>query len=349
MTSRHRDPERPYPPGWIERLADWVDRMPGPNSLYYLALLVLELGYLSVLLWLTGRIPVGSVDVPHAFVVVIAPYLLLMRLYLDRVAATALESFRPVLAVGEPEFRRLRYELTTLSARTALVVTAVAGAAFLLNTRMLPREIVEQYGSSHLMAMVVVGPVGFFTYTVIAVSAVQAIQQVRLVARIYDRVGTISLLRARPLYAFSQLTARTGVSFLLLAYYVAAIRPDIVANSPAIKALLLLVIPTSVACFILPLRGMHRRLTVEKERALGEVAHRLEIVFQRLHRRVDEDIVADADKLNGQIASLLAEREALARVSTWPWEPATLTGFLTTLVLPALLWGLQRIVERAGL
>ena len=52
---------------------------------------------------------------------------------------------------------------------------------------------------------------------------------------------------------------------------------------------------------------------------------------------------------NGQITSLLAEREALTRVSTWPWEPATLTGFLTTLVLPRLLWGLQHLVERAGL
>jgi hypothetical protein len=61
---------------------------------------------------------------------------------------------------------------------------------------------------------------------------------------------------------------------------------------------------------------------------------------------VDKEVLTDADKFNLQITSLSAEREVLARVSTWPWEPATLTGFLTTLVLPVLLWVVQRVLER---
>jgi len=31
--------ERPYSPGWFDRLTDWIDRMPGPNSLYCFGLL----------------------------------------------------------------------------------------------------------------------------------------------------------------------------------------------------------------------------------------------------------------------------------------------------------------------
>lgn len=135
---------------------------------------------------------------------------------------------------------------------------------------------------------------------------------------------------------------------MLLTYYVAAVRPDLVFRSPALKAVLIAMVPTAVACFVLPLRGMHRRLAAEKDRALAEVASRFEAVFMRLHERVDQENLADADKLNLQITSLSAEREALARVSTWPWEPATLTGFLTTLVLPALLWGIQRVLERVA-
>ena len=134
----------------------------------------------------------------------------------------------------------------------------------------------------------------------------------------------------------------------MLTYYVAAVRPDLVFRSPALEALLVAMVPTAVACFVLPLRGMHRRLAAEKDRALAQVASRLEAVFIRLHERVDQGILADMEKLNIQITSLSAEREVLARVSTWPWEPATLTGFLTTLVLPALLWGIQRVVERIG-
>jgi hypothetical protein len=271
-----------------------------------------------------------------------------VRFHLDHVAAAALDAFRPVLSVSDAEFLRVRYELTTLPARTTRIVTSVAIAVFLLNAVLLPGSILWQFGSSLEAALIAIGPIGLFTVAVVAVSTVQAIHQLRMVERIYDRVGKIALLRAKPLYAFSQLTARTGASFLLLTYYVAAVRPDLVSRNPALEALLVAMIPTAVACFVLPLRGMHRRLAAEKDHALGEVASRLEAVFARLHERVDRDVLADADKVNLQIASLSAEREALARVSTWPWEPATLTGFLTTLLLPIFLWGLQRVLERVG-
>src|SRR5262245_39272833 len=340
--------ERPYSPGWFDRLTDRVDRMPGPNVLYCLGLLVFQFGYVTALLWFNGKLPVGSIDLRLVFVVVVTPYLLWVRFYLDRVAAAALDVFRPVLAVSDAEFLRLRYELTTLPARTTRIVTSVAIAVFLLNTVLLPASIVSDFGSSRGAALIVIGPVTLFTLAVVAVATVQAIHQLRMVERIYDRVGTIALLRAKPLYAFSQLTARTGVSFLVLAYYIAAVRPDLVSSSPALAALLVAMIPTAVACFVLPLRGMHRRLAAEKDRALTQVASRLEAAFVRLHERADREILADADKLHHQITSLSAEREALAGVSTWPWEPATLTGFVSTLLLPALLWGIQRVLERVG-
>jgi hypothetical protein len=169
-----------------------------------------------------------------------------------------------------------------------------------------------------------------------------------MVEQIHDLVGTIDLWRAKPLYAFSRLSAATGMSFLLVTYYVAAVRPDLVSNSRALELVLACMVPTAIACFILPLRGMHRRLAADKDRALGEVTTRLEAVFLRLHQRVDQEILADADKLNTQITSLTAEYAALGRISTWPWEPATLTGFLTTLLVPTLLWGVQRFLERGG-
>jgi hypothetical protein len=66
--------ERPYSPGWFDRLTDWVDRMPGPNSLYCLGLLVSQFGYVTALLWFNGKLPVGSIDLRLVFMVVVAPY-----------------------------------------------------------------------------------------------------------------------------------------------------------------------------------------------------------------------------------------------------------------------------------
>src|SRR5262245_37777397 len=87
----------------------------------------------------------------------------------------------------------------------------------------------------------------------------------------------------------------------------------------------------------------------EKDRALAEAGIRFEDALARLHERVDRGDLSDAEKMNHQIASLVAERQALERVSTWPWEKTTVTGFVTALLLPALLWGMQRLLGRFGL
>ena len=338
----------PYPPGWLDRLADWIERIPGPNWLYCLGLLALQFAYVTGLLWSNGEVPTGSIDFRRIFPVVITPYLLGVRMYLDDVAARALDTFRPMLAVSDLEFRKLRYELTTLPARTARIVTAVAVAVFFVNGVFLQGSLLWQFGSSLEAALIAIAPVGLFTVAVVAVSIAHAIHQLRMVERIYGLVGTFALSRTKPLYAFSQLTARTGASFLLLMYYIAAIRPDLLTSNRPLEAVLIAMVPTAIACFALPLRGMHRRLAAEKESALAQVTSRLDAVFARLHARVDQGVLEDADKLNMQITGLTAQRDALARVSTWPWEPATLTGFVTTLVLPFFLWGFQRVLERIG-
>jgi hypothetical protein len=114
----------------------------------------------TALLWFNGKLPGGSIDLRLVFMVVVAPYLLWVRFYLDRVAAAALDVFRPVLAVSDAELLRLRYELTTLPAQTTSIVTWLAIAVFLLNVALLPGSIVWQYGSSLEAALIAIGPVG---------------------------------------------------------------------------------------------------------------------------------------------------------------------------------------------
>src|SRR5262249_25821321 len=80
--------ERPYDPGWFDRLLDWIDRLPGPNGLYALGLLAFQATWVTTLLWWNDALPVGSFDLRRTFLVVVAPYLLWVRFYLDRVAAT---------------------------------------------------------------------------------------------------------------------------------------------------------------------------------------------------------------------------------------------------------------------
>jgi hypothetical protein len=170
-----------------------------------------------------------------------------------------------------------------------------------------------------------------------------------MVDLIHGLAEHVNLFRVKPFYAFSGLAARTGMSFLVLAYSILAIRPDIVRDTPALQILIVGMLPTAIACFVLPLRGMHVRLVAEKDRLLAEANGRYEMLLARLHARVDGEILTDAEKVSHQLSSVAAEREAIARLSTWPWEAATITGFLTTLVLPLLIWLAQRLLGKFGL
>ena len=341
--------ERPYEPGWLDRVVDRIDGLPGANGLYALGLLAFQGAWVTVALWWNGVLPVGRFDLRHTFIVVIAPYLLWMRFYLDRVAGTAMDSFRPVLPVSDREFQCLRYELITLPPRTTWVVTVFAVASYAVNAVLLPDSIIEQFGSSRAMGAIVLAPVALLTMAVVGISTAQAIRQLWMVNVIHGLVEKIGPFRVKALYAFSRLAARTGGSFLLLAYYIAAIRPDVVRETPLLKLLVVAMVPTAVACFIVPLYGMHRRLAAEKGRLLAEAGARFERLLAQLHRQVDEGNLADADKLNARLSSVATEREALASISVWPWDASTMTGFITTLVLPVIVWLVQHLLGRLGL
>jgi hypothetical protein len=340
--------ERPYPPGWFDRLIDWIDRAPGPPVLYLIGLLLVEAIYVTGVIWWNGRLPVGDVEMPRLFIAVVAPYLILARLNLDRVACAALDDFRPAMTVDDGEFQRLRYELTTLPLGTSRTATAIAVLVFVVNWGQAPAWLLEQYALSERSALLAMGPLGLFTFAVASLSIAKAVHQLQMVDRLHERATTIRLFRTKPLYAFSRVAARTGMSFLLLIYYVAAVRPDVLLASPPLKILVLVMVANSVGCFVLPLRGMHRRIADEKDRALARTALRFEALTARLHEQIEDGHVADADRIAMQLSGVVTERDALARVSTWPWEPTTMTAFITTMVLPAIVWVLQRLLTRMG-
>jgi hypothetical protein len=95
-----------------------------------------------------------------------------------------------------------------------------------------------------------------------------------------------------------------------------------------------------------PLNGIHELIAAEKSRRLEAVERLLGRVLDDLHQRAERGDVSDASAVNDQISSLLAERDVLARVSTWPWSPGTLRGFGTAIVLPIALWLAYRVLDQ---
>jgi hypothetical protein len=93
---------------------------------------------------------------------------------------------------------------------------------------------------------------------------------------------------------------------------------------------------------------MHRRLQAEQSRLSGDVARRIETTIRQLYRHVDEDRPG-ATELRDRMTALLATRDLVNRVSTWPWLPETPRWLLSALLVPIAIWGATRLLERVVL
>jgi hypothetical protein len=191
----------------------------------------------------------------------------------------------------------------------------------------------------------------FYTFLTVAsffILAFHTIRQLRRVSQLHAAARAINLLQPGPTYAFSRLTSRTAIGVLAFLYF------DFLVNPPTEGVWLPYFTFTGVAlvlmaaAFLLPLLGMHRRLSSEKARLEGEVNQGMESVYRDLQQRVRSKSYAQVDSLEKALSGFVRMREVIAKLSTWPWQPETLRGVLAAVGLPIIIWlvqfGLQRLL-----
>jgi hypothetical protein len=331
----------PYPPSWVDWLTRAIDRLPIPAWAFYGLLLGALVLVNNAMNWVIGAYPPWTFELFASRFLPAAVFALVMVQYLNRVAGSKLEAFRPALDVDEQEYQRLHHQLTTLPAReTALV--SLGGVAFviLLYATELPSEVLGKLSPAVLANVFILDVI---PSVVLAVLIYHTIHQLRMVSRIHAMAPDIDLFEPAPLYAFSHLTARTGLGLFAITLYSYVVDPriDVVG-----VFLTVVILGLAVAAFTLPLEGMHNRIVVEKYRLLLEANRRMKVTIARLHGSVDERDLSVADDLNKTLASLQLERDAIARMPTWPWEPGTFRAFVSVLLVPIVLWLIIRALER---
>jgi hypothetical protein len=316
---------------WFDRLASAIDGLPGPYWASY------ALGFLA---WLAlVGLALGQAGDPLTLDVVYAQslpfYGFWLLHYLDRRAAASLDDFRPAFTGNDPELEELRRRLTTLPAVPALAVSLVglllAVAASLT------------WGWGSLFQ--ILDKLAFCATMVFAfLYAYHSIRQLRLVTWLYAERAQVNLHHLIPLRSFSTLTAHTAIGMLLVLSGAALFTPEGLVGYWLVAALLFAGL--AVLTFIWPLTGLNRRLAGAKAQELAENARRWEAVMAELYRLIDRGDLAAADRLNGPLAALERGRIAIERIPTWPWRPETLRGMVGALVLPVLIFLVQRLLGR---
>ena len=154
-----------------------------------------------------------------------------------------------------------------------------------------------------------------------------------------------SLFQLDPLYALTRLTAQTGVSWLLLAGVTLFIFPLELLNVTVVAQYASQVL-LALGALVLPVWNVHQRLVAEKRRLLAGVNRRVEKAIERLHDALDSDDLARVKEIDTALAGLGSERTVLQGIPTWPWRTATVSGFVSALVLPIALFLVQLALKR---
>lgn len=326
---------------WLDRLFRRVASLPFGGWWVYLVLLLAMASWATIVRWATGVAPPGEVDLSVLTFTVFLPYGLVFMHYLDVVAERSLTTFSPAIGGSDQDLAYWRRELTSLPSRPA-TLTALGGAlfaVFLLATT--PPNIYTLFSNDLLTTTALVGWLIVPSFAVSFALVYHTWHQLRAVRAIHAAAARIDLFRPAPLFAFSGLTARTGLGYLLILYFSLAINGQFSDATPAL-AINVLYGAFALACFVLPLWGIHGRLVAAKTALLDESDARIQVARDELHRLLDSAELTGAGNVGDALRGLISIRELIVRLQTWPWSTQLLGGFITALLLPILIWFITR-------
>jgi hypothetical protein len=327
---------------FIDRLTYGIASLPFGGWWVYPLLLIGVGTWATFVRWTTGAAPVGVIDLATLTFAFFLPYSLAMIHYLDKSAEQALATFSPALGGSDEKLAFWRRELTTLPPRpatAAALVGAVFGAVLVAGT---PPSIYLLFSSSLLATTLLMGWLIVLSFTAVAIVLYHTWHQLKAVRGIHAAAVEIDPFRSAPLFAFSRLTALTGIAYLLMLLYSLTVNGEFTkAAGPALLQYLISLGP-ALACFVIPLMGMHGRLAAAKSALLAESDSRIRVVRTELYRRIDTSELSAARDVRDALEGLTLVRDLIVRLPTWPWSPQLLGGFVTALLLPIVIWFITR-------
>jgi hypothetical protein len=329
----------PYPPSWMNRFTYWVKRLPIPAWLFYTILLIVWELIVFLLAWVGGDLQWGELDFTTFFYSFWGVAILAFHHYLESEIRDALHDSKSLLKVSSGVFSKLEYEFTIMPARPFLVWSMIGlGVGVFLGA--------YEAGITRLSFPILfqIFNYGLQTNFFLGLSY-RLLRLLIMINKLYSSSITINLFDLAPVYVLSALCAKVGLFLLALLYSSLALEPESIADPVYLGGFALFSI-LPLAAFILPLRGINRRLVNEKRHLISDVSRRLEFILSQIKHAVESDDLKRVGDLETALRAVEREKDLVDKIPTWPWRPATLRVFLSAVFLPIFLWLIQQILDR---
>ena len=328
----------------VSRFLAWVDTLPGHGWWVYPGLAIALVVEGHTVLWSSGALPFGTFLPAGLIGVFYGPFALGALAYLNGVAVRSIAAFWP--ATGWPDSDRPAWTqrfLTTPAGLgwVCLAIGVVLGVGSYLSS---PVGALGAATVSPAIIFVAAAPSLVFGYGMLPAAIIQIVRQLRLVVRIHRDAAHIDPFDRVPVYAFSAFTARCGLIFLVIDTYSLTVNGTYQEGNAISLGVIGAGLVVALACFVLPLWGIHDRLGREKEALLREVEGRMNTLGTEMYRRIDAGQFDGTKVVSEALGGVGALRERIVRLPTWPWPPQLFRGFISALLLPVIVYLISRLI-----
>lgn len=329
-----------YTPRWLYRVFGFIERLPIRG--WQLALLVAVIGGLAMHLdaWRQGLLPWGQLDTYLASTSLYIVFYPGIWMVLDQRSRVALRDFFRTTRKSEAGFEAVYADFVSLpSFLGSLVFLFGSFLGFLFYDgiespflgRVLPIwDLISWVPITGLMFMLLY----------------RTLRQAVVMPRLFNEIK-VNLFDPSPVYAISRYASQASVALLVISYLLLSFSLPGQLFEPIAIAFQILLISASLAYFFVPLASINQRMHRAKEKLLAEIGRDLEAVYGRVHAAVQSKKFARVGEMHASIGALKDELEIIRRIPTWPWQPETLRNLVTPMLLPVIVYLMQRYVGSA--
>ena len=333
-----------YRPSAASRFVAWVDVLPLRGLWVFPGLALLLFAWGHAILWASGRLPVGSIDLTVATGAVYGPYGLAVFAIINRIAIRSLDAFWPATGWPDSERPRWAYRFVTLPRGFDLVALAIgipvsigaflsAPASFLgaAGDALVPRRGFPPAHDSRLQRL----PAHPVPYRAPAAPR----------ERIHREATAIDPFDREPVYAFSRLTVVTGLAYVLDRLLRPGRERRVPGRQPPVDRDPRRELRHRDGDVRRPAVGHPRPARPREGGLLAQAERRLGTVAAEMDRRIDAGAFGTTKEITDTLAGATLLRERVARLPTWPWPPQVLRGFLSALFAPIVVYVVARLVS----
>lgn len=330
---------------WVDRAQELLARVPLP---WWVPILAIPAGLIG-LEYLLLKIPIFRApfdNVPTGLTIFYAAqpsYLIGLMYVLDRRAEEAVVPLQSHLT-SDSNPQRLRFSISNMPRWPALILTLTGLALFLiLHSLTNIVETIVLVGTPEparwlrFMEGALVWMAGFVVFY-------HTIRQLRIIDQIYTGHVTVNLLDQKPLYGLATIAAYTAIGVAIPSFAVFVSLPRL-PTDPITLALAISVFALPAFTLIAPLYRLHLKLESEKGSRLDVNSAKIDGLIRRIHSHEDPESLEDVDHIHKLVSLLGVEREIVSSARTWPWPSGSMRALFAALLLPTIVWFIQRILE----